>query len=131
MIHAHRTAPLVAAIDVGTHHFLSGLDAKLGGKDEGPDPHELLEASLAACTILTAELYAKRKGIALTRTDVDVTILVEGTESRIERNVSFRGDLNAEERARLYEIVEKCPIHRLLESKITISTSVTHPEDSQ
>lgn len=124
MITGSRKEPLVAEIVVRNHHLISGLVEKLGGQDEGPNPHELLEASLAACTILTAQLYANRKGMKLESTDVQVRITAEGKDSVISREVSFRGELSEAEKTRLLEIVNKCPIHNLLESNIKIETTV-------
>jgi len=125
MITGKRNEDLVAELSVRNHHFLSGLPEKLGGHDEGPTPHELLEAALTACTILTAQMYAARKGFALDSTDVTVKILSEGSETVISREVSFRGKLTDEQKARMSEIVEKCPIHLLLESNVKINTTLS------
>lgn len=122
MTTAKRKEALVAEIQVRTHQMISGLAEKLGGHDEGPSPHEILEASLAACTVLTAQLYADRKGFKLESTQMTVKIISEGAETRIQGEVSFKGDLTTEQRARLLEIVNKCPIHRLLESHVKIET---------
>ncbi len=124
MVQGYRKEGFVAELQVREHKFLSGIDEKLGGHDEGPDPHELLEAALTACTILTAQLYAQRKGLKLESTDVVVKILSEGAETRISREVSYRGDMTEEQRKRLSEILERCPIHRLLESNVKIETTV-------
>lgn len=124
MITGKRTQGFVAELQVRSHQFLAGLAEKLGGHDEGPNPHELLESALAACTVLTAQMYADRKGMKLESTDVVVKILSEGKETRIQREISYRGDLSSEERQRLSEILEKCPIHALLQSHVTIETSV-------
>ena len=124
MIKAKLKNALVADISVRAHQLISGLSEKLGGHDEGPNPHEILEASLAACTILTAQLYAARKGMKLESTDVVVQIVSEGEETQISREVSFRGELSVDERARLREIIEKCPIHKLLQSHVSIATTV-------
>lgn len=124
MITGMRKEEFVAEITARTHTIVAGLDEKLGGKDEGPNPHEMLEAALAACTILTAQMYAKRKGLKLESTDVAVKIVSEGSDSVISREVSFRGDLSAEDRTKLSEIVGKCPIHKLLESNIKIETTI-------
>jgi len=124
MVEGIRKASLMAEMSARQHTILSGLAEKLGGGDEAPDPHELLEAALAACTILTGQLYAGRKGYKLDSIDVAVKVEAEGAESRISRRVSYRGALSAEEKARLTEIVGRCPIHRLLQSKISIETIV-------
>lgn len=124
MVTGQRKEPLVAEITIRNHKLISGVTEKLGGKDEGPDPHELLEAALAGCTILTVQMYANRKGYKLESCDVSIKILKEGPETLISRELTFKGDLSDEERARLVEIAEKCPIHKLLESKVSISTTV-------
>ena len=124
MITAQRKEALVAQINVRDHQLISGLSKKIGGQDEGLDPHELLESALAACTILTAQLYANRKGYKLDSTDVTIKILSEGEETIISLQAEFKGDLTIEERTRLAEIIEKCPIHRLLESNVEIQTTV-------
>lgn len=125
MIAGQRKEGLAAELTVRDHHLLSGVVEKLGGHDEGPSPHEILEAALAACTIITAQMVANRKDMKLDSTDVTVKILSEGPETRISREVSFRGDLTAEQKARLFEIVQKCPIHKLLESQVKIETTET------
>lgn len=123
MITGIRKDNLTAEINIRSHKIVAGLLETLGGKDEGPNPHELVEAALAACTILTAQMYANRKGIKLDSTDVVVKIVSEGADSVIEREVSFKGDLTEEEKTKLAEIVEKCPIHKLLQSNIKINTT--------
>ena len=125
MISGSRKNDLVAEMKVRNHTFISGLVEKLGGHDEAPNPHELLEAALAACTILTAQMYANRRSYELESTDVIVKIVSEGSETKISREVSFKGDLSTEEKAKLFEIVEKCPIHNLLQSHVSISTTAT------
>ncbi|WP_142409266.1 OsmC family protein [Bacteriovorax stolpii] len=124
MITGVRKEDLVAQITARGHEIVSGLPTTLGGKDEGPTPHEIFEASLSACTILTVQMYAKRKGIKLESANVDVKIVKEGPESVLTREISFVGDLSEEERARLAEIAEKCPIHKLMESQIKIETVI-------
>jgi len=125
MVTGFRKNDLAAELTAKTHTFLSGVSEKLGGKDEGPDPHDLIEAALTACTIITVQMYANRKAIPLESTDVTVKILSEGPETQINRQISFRGDqLTEEQKTRLAEIANKCPIHRLLESNIKIETAV-------
>ena len=124
MIHGSQTQALVVELTDQTHKILSGLSASNGGGDEGLNPHEILEASLAACTILTAQLYARRKNMPLTTVDAEVTIVKEGAETEISRKVKFNGDLSEADRTSLTTIVNKCPIHRLLESQIHITTTV-------
>ena len=124
MITGKKINQLAVEMNAGSHTLLSGLTAKLGGNDEGLNPHELLEAALAACTILTVQMYAARKGIKLVSTDAKVVIISEGPETLIKRELTFHGDLTSEERLKLEEIASKCPIHRLLESKVKVETEV-------
>ncbi len=125
MVTGQRQELLVAKMVAGNFSIVSGVSEKLGGHDEGPNPHELLEAALVGCTIITTQMYANRKGIPLESTDVVVKIVSEGAETLIEREVSFRGNLTPEQKTSLAAIVEKCPIHKLLESKVTIQTKVS------
>ena len=125
MIKGNRKAGLLASFTVREHTLLSGLSPKIGGSDEGLDPHELLEASLAACTILTCQLYAQRKQWKLESTNVTVSVVSESKEaSRIVREISFVGELSEDERARLLDIAGRCPIHLLLQSKVSVETKV-------
>jgi putative redox protein len=124
MVEGHRKEKLVAELVAGVHRFQSGVSEKSGGHDEGPGPHELLEAALTACTIITTQMYADRKGWPLQSADVKVTIVKEGPETSITREIALRGELTQEARDRIIEIANKCPIHKLLESHVTITTNV-------
>ncbi|MBC7714040.1 MAG: OsmC family protein [Rhizobacter sp.] len=124
MITAKRKEGLVAELTARDHIVLAGVNESLGGHDEGMNPHELLESSLAACTIITVQMYANRKNIKLESTDVTIKITAEGPETRMSREITFKGDLSEAERSRLLEIADKCPIHRLLESHVKIDTIV-------
>ena len=123
MIQGHRKENLVAEISAGKHRLLSGMSEELGGHDEGLNPHEILEAALAACTIITLQMYANRKQWNLISADVTVNIDSESNqESCISRKIRFQGDLTEEQRKSLIAIANKCPIHKILSSNITIKT---------
>lgn len=116
------TGPLQTAIQIGRHQLLSDAPEALGGENSGPEPHDLLAAALAACTALTVTMYAKRKGMALD--DVKVRIEHGQKEGAYEllRHIDFVGALDADEKARLLDIANKCPVHKTLTGTIRIQT---------
>jgi putative redox protein len=109
-------------IEVSGYRLISDVTVGSGGSNQGPDPHDYLQTALAACTVLTMQLYADRKGIPLESADVKVKITAEGSENRMHREIRLIGKLSDEQRQRLLEIAEKCPIHRFLSKGATIET---------
>lgn len=113
-------------IEIGPHTLLTDEAATLGGEDTGPNPHDLLAASLGACTALTVTLYARRKQWDLR----DVQVRVEHGDADqgylLTRHMRYIGDLDAAQRTRLTEIANKCPIHKLLSGNISIQTREEH-----
>jgi putative redox protein len=119
---------------VGDHRLLADEPVKDGGLNTGPGPYDLLLAALGACTSMTVRLYADLKQIPLKRTQVRLhhekihavdcaeCETKEGKIDRIDRTISFEGELSAEERKRLLEIADKCPVHRTLKSEVDIRT---------
>ena len=126
-------------ITVGTHRFLADEPVEVGGLDSGPGPYDLLLAGLGACTAMTLRLYAERKTLPLERVTVRLNHsrihaadcadceTKDGMLDRIERAITLRGALDAEQRRLLLEIADKCPVHRTLTSEIDIRT-VEQPE---
>jgi putative redox protein len=119
---------------VGHHRLLADEPVSSGGMDSGLGPYDLLLAGLGACTSMTLRLYADRKQLPLRQTSVRLRHSKihaadcadceskEGMLDRIERAITLDGDLDAEQRTRLMEIADKCPVHRTLESEINIRT---------
>lgn len=106
------------AYDIKLPGFLIRADVKeeLGGTNSAPDPHNYLEVALAGCTAITVQMYANRKGIPLESVDVKISITKEGKDgNEITRDIRFHGDLTEEQKASLFAIAEKCPVHRFLE----------------
>jgi len=110
-------------IEVAGHRIHSDEEVTKGGEDTGATPHELLLAALGSCTAMTLKVYAERKGWSLK--DVKVTLDAVNNEGayNITRHVAIDGDLDAEQRQRLLEIADKCPVHRTLTGEITINTT--------
>jgi putative redox protein len=118
----------------GRHHLIADEPQDAGGLGSGPGPYDLLLASLGACTSMTLRLYADRKQLPLKRVSVRLRHsrvyaedcaeceTKEGMLDRIERVITLEGDLKPEDRKRLLEIADKCPVHRTLTSEIDIKT---------
>ncbi len=102
-------------ISVSGHKLIADVSEKQGGANSAPDPHDYLQAALAACTAITMQMYANRKGIPLTSSDVKAKIIQEGLENRIHREIKLIGDLTEEQKNALFTIAQKCPIHQFLE----------------
>lgn len=119
-----RTGNIAQQLEIGPHRLLADAAGEIGGDDLGPDPHELLDAALAACTALTLRLYAKRKGMDLVDLDVRVDHDEHGGVYRIRRDIRLSGGLSAAERDRLLEIANKCPLHRTLSGSFALESKL-------
>ncbi len=107
----------------GQHSITADVSKQLGGDDTALNPHELLEASLGACTTITVMMYAKRKQWPVKDVITTVKIISEkGEINEISRDIKFIGDLTEVHVDKLLEIANKCPMHNFLEKKSVITT---------
>jgi putative redox protein len=117
---ARRTGTYTHEIDVRDHHLRADEGRDVGGEDEAPNPQELLAASLASCTAITVEMYAKRKGWEIGRVEVvaEYTAAERGAPTRFKLLLRLPRDLTSEQVERLSVIAAKCPIHRTLDGEV-------------
>jgi uncharacterized OsmC-like protein/fermentation-respiration switch protein FrsA (DUF1100 family) len=133
-----RAGKFQQTVSIGPHRLLADEPVAAGGEDTGPGPYDYLLAGLGACTSMTMRMYADRKALPLERVTVTLKhskIYAQdcaecetkaGMLDQIDRTIAMEGALDAEQRKRLMEIADKCPVHRTLTSEIHI---VTHAAD--
>lgn len=120
----------------GRHTLLADEPENYGGTDTGPTPYDLLLAALGACKTMTMRMHADRKGFAMKQAkvtlkhnkihaeDCEDCETTDGRIDQIETEIEVIGDLSAEERQKIVDIAEKCPVHRTLHSEVNIKTKV-------
>ena len=136
-IRAKSIEGLKVQIYAGQHGMIADEPLDVGGEDAGPSPYDFLLSSLAACTIMTLHVYARRKGWALDSVEVKLDTAkiyakdCEDCESDpnakvdiIERELIIHGEFEDDQLSRLIEIADLCPIHRTLTSETKIRTKV-------
>jgi uncharacterized OsmC-like protein len=133
IVHGHASG-FAQEILAGRHRFHSDEPVFAGGSDQGPSPYELLLAALGACTSMTIGMYARRKAWPVHEITVHLRHskihaidcgeceTKEGMLDRIERDIQLTGPISDEQRLKLLEIANKCPVHRTLTSEIQIAT---------
>ncbi|MEN9909943.1 MAG: hypothetical protein RLZZ540_3102 [Bacteroidota bacterium] len=98
-----------------------------GGKDLGPDPYSALLASLASCTLATLRMYIDRKGWDIPEINIAINAAQEldgEFETVFSRRITFSTDITTEQKERLIQIANKCPVSKILKGKITINTQL-------
>jgi putative redox protein len=99
----------------------------IGGRDLGPDPHSLMLASLAGCTLSTLRMYIDRKEWTIPEITICMNLILHNDEvfsTEIKRDIQFSNAISEEQKQRLLVIANKCPISKILENKITINTKI-------
>ena len=121
-------------IEIGPHRLKGDEPVAFGGTDTGPSPYDFLLAALGTCTSMTISFYARRKSwplekvtVSLQHAKIHATDCAEcetkvGKIDRIEREIELTGALTTEQRAKLMEIADRCPVHQTLTSEINIRT---------
>jgi len=131
-----RTRPggFLTEVLVNRHSLVADEPVSAGGTDQGPSPFDLLVAALGACTAMTLRMYADRKGWPLDAAtvrlkhgkihaaDCQACETREGMLDRIEREIEIEGPLDADQKQRLLQIADRCPVHRTLTSEVQIKT---------
>jgi putative redox protein len=127
----------VQNVAVGAHAFQTDEPSENGGNDAGPESHELLLAALGSCASITVQMYADRKQWPLDSVHVRLFYVKVPAEDQpdaktemvdgIEMEISCSGDLSQDQLHRLLEIAGKCPVHRMLTSRLQIQTRLLVP----
>lgn len=124
------------SIQTKNHTLIADEPESIGGSDFGPSPYEYLNASLAACTVMTLKMYAERKKWDLKEVFVyishsrkhsdDLQVDLEKPKylDHISKKLKFVGNLDASQKERLKEIASRCPVHRTIESQVIFETQI-------
>ncbi|MBX2816966.1 MAG: alpha/beta fold hydrolase [Saprospiraceae bacterium] len=137
----HQEDGYTTKIKAGKHYLTADEPTSVGGDDYGPSPYELLSSALGACTVMTLHMYARRKKWDLQQVQVHLNygkihpedcqectaeVGKDGKINHIERQIDLEGDLSPEQRSRLLEIADRCPVHRTLEAGVHVTTRLSH-----
>jgi len=123
-------------VDISGHRFVVDEPTAVGGSDAGPTPYEMLLAGLGACTAMTLRIYADRRKWPLERARISLRHRKVHAQDCIDcdqkpakmdvvdRVITLDGALTDEQRAKLLEIAERCPVHQTLQTKIQVNTTL-------
>jgi putative redox protein len=117
---------LTHRIDIRQHQLVADEPLEKGGNDEGPDPQELLAASLAGCTAITMEMYARRKGwdIGQVEVDCEYSPAERGCPTKFKLVLRFPSTLDPDQVKLLSTVAPKCPVHRTLDGEVMFEQHV-------
>ncbi len=123
-------------VHTASHRFVADEPTSYGGDNTGPTPYDLLLGALGTCTAMTMKMYADRKGLAFEGTTIQVThernheedmehaVAEDGMQTQaLHRSIEIHGNLTDQERAKLIEIADRCPVHKTLEGHLHIHTN--------
>jgi putative redox protein len=114
---------------IGGHHVLiTDEPERLGGDDEGPAPHELVPAALAACVVTTIRMYARTKGWDLGEISVDVVYDHKSTPRRFDVAIRLPAGLSELQRRRIVKVAEACPVRRAFEAGMVVREQLAEPD---
>ena len=111
-------------LQVNQHSLIVDEPLEKGGEDLGPSPHDFLAIALASCTAITLRMYATRKGWPLLSADTTVNLDHQKDLVKFDRQIHLVGDLSEEQKQRLLDIANHCPIHQALTGKIEVNTKL-------
>jgi putative redox protein len=125
-----QSAPMRHEIHIGGNNIATDVSVEGGGEGSGPNPHDLYDAALGACTAMTALWYAKHKNIPVE--GIEVSVERDASQERagiyrLSATLTLTGNLSAAQREELLRAAQKCPIHKLMTEVTTeISTVLSH-----
>lgn len=124
------TTPYTVTLsDEAGHEWFGDESTELGGANAGPAPSRLILSGLGACTVITVQMYAARKTWALDGVEVALQFNPQGKPAdgatEITRHITLHGELSDEQRERLLQVANACPMHKVLTGEIRIATALT------
>lgn len=113
-------------LKAGKFNLIADEPKEENGQDLGPKPTELLNAALASCTAITMKMYAERKGWDLREANVEVDFVrdVKNGKTTFTKKIELFGNLDEEQKNRIYEIGAKCPVHRIIQGAVEIESEL-------
>lgn len=136
VVQGHAHDQFLVSLNADGHHLLGDEPESFGGTDRGPSPYEFLSAALGTCTVMTLNMYARRKELPVR--SVEVTIRHDrihardcedcetktGRIDRLSREIRITGELTPDQSGRMLEIADLCPVHRTLEGEILVESKL-------